>query len=316
MMENNRVIVITSGGQYTDIDTLACGVAYKNLLDVLGKPNKLVLLGPVNESVSKTVKTWNYSFEASFEGSLADCSYVLVDISDPTYFASFVIQENIIELYDHRWGFKGTWKQRLGTSSHIETVGSCATLIWEEFKKRGIEGKINTVSANLLYTAIVSNTLNFNAQITTPRDIKASEELKERTSLPPDWKEVYFNEIEAVVLKNPIEALKNDTKETTINGKKYKIGQIELWDSTKFTNNNFETLLLTLTEGGDTASFITSPSISQGFNYILCAQKQIQDLLSKAINVKFDGSLGKTDKLWLRKEIIRELQWIIRLQKS
>jgi inorganic pyrophosphatase/exopolyphosphatase len=302
-----KEIIITSGGKYIDIDTLACGVAYNKLLNSIGKPNRLILLGGFTESVSETVKTWDYKLENSFTNDPYNYLYVLVDISEPSYFSNFVVSENILEVYDHRWGFEKIWKDKIGNGAKIEMVGACATLIWEEFQKNNVEQKIDFVSANLLYTAILSNTLNFKAQITTQRDIDASVELLKYTHISPNWREKYFNEINESVIKNPIEALKEDTKEVTLNGIKYKIRQLELWDSTNFIEDNKEALFKLLEEDENLFSFMTSPSISQGINYIVCSHPETQDKLEKIINVKFDGVLGRTDKLWLRKEIIREL---------
>jgi inorganic pyrophosphatase/exopolyphosphatase len=44
-----------------------------------------------------------------------------------------------------------------------------------------------------MMTAILSNTLNFKAQITKERDIIAYEELREISTLPANWKEIYFH---------------------------------------------------------------------------------------------------------------------------
>ena len=50
--------------------------------------------------------------------------------------------------------------------------------------------------------------------------------------------------------------------------------------------------------------FLTAPSISEGKNYLFTKNPKMKRLLEKTINAKFNGDLGITDKLWLRKEII------------
>ena len=91
-------------------------------------------------------------------------------------------------------------------------VGSCATLIWEEFGKRNLSGSISATSANLLYTAIVSNTLNFKASVTTRRDREAYKQLQKFTNLPKNWIEKYFEEQDSDKLNNVYDAIVNDTK--------------------------------------------------------------------------------------------------------
>jgi inorganic pyrophosphatase/exopolyphosphatase len=53
--------------------------------------------------------------------------------------------------------------------------------------------KLEKYSIDLLMTAILSNTLNFKAQITKERDIIAYEELRKLSTLPSNWKEIYFH---------------------------------------------------------------------------------------------------------------------------
>lgn len=57
------MIIITAGQKYNDIDALACAVAYKNLCDLQSRPAIVVLPGPLNESVTEEIKTWNFTVE-------------------------------------------------------------------------------------------------------------------------------------------------------------------------------------------------------------------------------------------------------------
>lgn len=304
---NHREIVITSGSPYIDIDAYACGFAYHKLLQLIGKPSRLVFEGPPNESVSETVRSWGVSYETKLDGNGSDYCYVLVDISDPDYHASFVIVDNVIEVFDHHFGFETYWHERIGDGARIENVGSCAALIWEEYKKHNLTDKIESVSANLLYTAILSNTLNFKAQVTTPRDIEAANELMLYTSFPNNWREQYFQEVTKSVMDDPINALANDTKETSIKGLTYRIGQIELWDAKEFVKSHRQVLLDRMTQSPIKQCFITVASIVEGCNYIVCLDEGTKVNLKAAIGVTFDGNLGKTSGLWLRKELMREI---------
>src|SRR3989339_1111560 len=158
-----KPLIITAGEKYNDIDALGCGVAYQKLLEPQGKSAAVVFRGPLNESVTKTIRSWDYDLQVALLNNAAEFNYILVDVSEPSHFAKFVILDQVVEIFDHRYGFQDYWLERLGDKSRIDLVGACATLIWEEYKKAGLAKNIDTVSANLLSTAIVSNTLNMQA---------------------------------------------------------------------------------------------------------------------------------------------------------
>ncbi|WP_161791762.1 DHH family phosphoesterase [Candidatus Jidaibacter acanthamoebae] len=156
-----KPIIICAGSKYVDIDVLACAVAYKELLGLKNKKAKIVFTGAFNKTVPTSVLTWNMDVSHGVPENLSDYNYVLVDISNPNYFEKFVVREQVIEVFDHHHGFEKYWTNLIGESARIEPVGSCATLIWEEYKKHNKENMISPTSANLIYTAIISNTLNF-----------------------------------------------------------------------------------------------------------------------------------------------------------
>jgi inorganic pyrophosphatase/exopolyphosphatase len=299
-------IVVTSGWRYTESDLLACSIAYTELLKSEGKDASTILPGVLNKSITKDIQKWNLDFKKDLRNK--DVKFVVVDVSNPEYFAKFVEENKIIEICDHHTGFENYWKNKLGKKSKIEMIGACATLIWEEFERRN-KGKISKTSANLLYTAIISNTLNLNAQITHKRDIVALNKLKKLTSLPKNWTEKYFTDQDKSVYENPIEEIINDTH--TENIPQFRgniiIGQLELWNSKKFIKKHTPEIERALKSFGKPVWFMTSPSISEGINYIYTKNGEIKKLLTKSIGAKFKGNLGTTKTLWLRKEILKKL---------
>ena len=298
-------IVVTTGAPFTDIDALACAVSYTELLKNEGKDSEAVLPGHLNKSVTEKIKNWKYGYKKRLTENKA--KYVLVDISDSKYFPSFVKNEDIIEIFDHRSGYEKYWRKRLGKNAKIEMVGSCATLIWEEYQKRS-KGKISQVSANLLYTAIISNTLNLNASVTTKIDKLALKQLAKFTKLPKNWIAIYFKDQEKESYQDPRSAILNDTKGTGEKARSIVIGQLEFWDSKNFLKDHLKEIEKVLESFGKEKWFLTSPSISEGKNYIYTKNGEVKKLLEKTIGVKFKGDLGTTNKLWLRKEILKKLQ--------
>ena len=296
-------IVITAGQNFIDIDILACAIAYNELLIKEGKDSVAILPGELNKSVTDTIKKWEPPYLKKC--SYTDPNFVVVDISQPEHLANFVKVEKISELFDHHFGFEKVWHQLTKGRIVIEAVGACATLIWEQFKKRNQSEKISTLSANLLCYAIVSNTLNFKAFVTDERDRAAFKEILQYAKLPTNWIESYFKEQEKLVFLNPEKEIINDTQVEKFpkSEEKLIIGQIELWDSRKFIDEHKIDIRKALESFGAQNWFLTSPSISEGKNYIYTESKKVQNLLTKYLDLEFNDNLATTRKLYLRKEI-------------
>lgn len=301
-------IVITAGEKYTDIDAYACAVAYKNLMNAQGVAAEIILPGTLNESISTSVRQFPVVYQTALTNNPNDYKYVLVDVSDPSHVAAFVKEDTIIALYDHRWGFEDYWNAKSKIKVVIEPVGACATLIWEEFKNKQLTSKIMPASANLLYTAILSNTLYLKAQISTDRDRSALTELQSHTTLSQDWAMMYFNEVTESVSTDPTRAMMHDTKVVQISGNEYTIIQIELWDARPFIKDNFSEIQAQLSSATSKYRFLTAPSIKEGINYLVATDAATKNMLTDTIHATFEGDTGTTSDLWLRKEIIREIQ--------
>jgi inorganic pyrophosphatase/exopolyphosphatase len=297
--------IITSGATYVDIDAVACAYLYKDILTAKGIESEIVFPGPINSSVTKSMLDWGVVINKDI--SDRDVRFVVVDVSERSKFPSFVTDDKIDVVYDHRLMFLNEWKGK-EIKLVIEEVGACATLVWEEVKKQGLEDRISDISVKLAYTAIFSNTLNFKAGVTTKRDEIAFSELQKICSLGDEWIKDYYQESETGVYRDVANAIKNDTKLMEIPGtnEKMAIGQMELWNSRDFVNKNKDIIRNVLSEFS-TTWFMTAPSISEGKNYLFTESDEIKKILEKIIDAKFDGDIGITNKLWLRKEILKKL---------
>lgn len=301
-------IVVLTGKAYTEIDGLASVLAYTDLLRLEGKDSVAVLPGPINRTVTDEIKKWPLRFETQLP-KMNNKQLVVMDMSDVKYFSGFIPEEQIVELYDHHAGFESYWQEKLSDKAKIEKVGSCATLIWEEYQKRNQSKNISPVNANLLYTAIISNNLNMFSSVTDQRDKDALNNLKKYTSLPSNWVEHYFREQEKSVFSDPEKTIKEDTKIVTIGNPPIKIviAQLELWNSKEFFDKYLSEVKTSIVGFGEDLWFLTSPSISEGKNYLFTTSAETKLLLQKVLNVKFEGDLAVTNKLLLRKEILKML---------
>jgi len=299
--------IITVEKSFCDIDSLACAVAYKELLEKIGQPAVVFIPGQLNYSVGKTMNNLNLEYETVCPADAE--KFVIVDVSNPDKFHKEVKTEQVVEIFDHHPGFEQFWAERLGEKSHIKSIGACATLIWEAFKKAGVEKNISSASANLLSAAIVSNTLNFNSPITSPRDHKAFEELKTFVDLPANWIEKYYAGCEEKILTDLESALRNDTKIEKIPGQNEPlvIGQLETWHPEKILDNNQFKIGQILKNMNSKHWMFNLLSLSEKKNYILTDDLETQIFLSDWLKISFNDNLAITNSFVLRKMIMKEL---------
>lgn len=298
-------IIVTAGGMAADVDVLACAVAYAELLRLEGK-NAVAVVSPIfTASVTPTILAWGGVYETQYEPQQGD-TFVIVDISDPDRIAAFVDRARIVEIYDHHFfGQEHQWYETLGEDAHIEHVGACATLIWEQVVTRGHAEALSQSSKRLLCAAIVSNSLNLTARVTAERDHVALGDLEASVGLPEDWIASYFAEQEHYLGQHLEKLLDADTKNQPLeNTAVIVIGQLELWNARPFIERNREVLERTLKSRGYQQWFLSAPSVSEGINYLFTTDASTQAFLAEKLNVTFDGAIATTARLMMRKEII------------
>ena len=283
----NQNLCVTSGTAYTDIDVLACAIAFAELNDCVA-----VLPGIFNATISESMRNWNLNFKTEFKKSYDQV--VIVDMSNPKYIPAQISEDKIVKVFDHHAGFENYWGER----GKIESVGACATLIFELFRNK----KPSATTANLFFTAIFANTLNFKASVTTKRDKVAFEKLKSFIDLPKNWIEQYYSEIESEIFKNFDTAIQNDTK-ILENG--WAIAQIELYDANTFVQKSEFLKALEKIMSKYSDWLLTMPSISEGKNYLFSNSENIKQILSEKMQANWNNGIGKIEKLYLRKEILK-----------
>ncbi|TXH07155.1 MAG: hypothetical protein E6R05_00725 [Candidatus Moraniibacteriota bacterium] len=301
-------IVVTTGEAFADIDAVACVIAYVELLRLEGQTAEALLPGALNNSVSPSVRAWGLEYYT--EPSRSDAEFVVMDVSDPKHIAVAATRGAIVEVFDHHPGFETYWQERIGKRSHIELIGACATLIWEEFEKRGKADDISVLSSRLLAVAILSNTLNFGAVITHERDRRAFETLWKRSDLPDTWIAEYFAEQEAAVANNVVQAIIDDTKIFTLSNVSFPftIGQLELWDGGSFLKREHAVVKSALETFGHQHWIMSVPSLFERRNHFYAEHPEVKELFARGLGLKFEGDYATSDRLWLRKEILKKFE--------
>jgi len=298
--------VVTAGFTYTDIDAYAGCIAYAELLRAQGIEAQAVSTAPTNESVSKTVLSWQPDIQTTYTPSDED-TYTLFDVSDPEWFEKFVDLNRVDEVIDHRPGFEEFWQGRIGDGATIEFLGSACTQVYEKWKVSDLLDQMSTTSARLLVCGILDNTLNLKATVTTSRDHEAFNDLLSRADLPDDWSAQYFTEVQEAILADAVKAVQNDTK--MLNFKTFDdalcVGQFAVWDGHIALERHQNALASAL---GDIQPlwFMNLISVGEGKSYFVSNDTDVKEWLSTLLGISFKGNVATADRMWLRKEILKQ----------
>lgn len=294
-------IIISSGGKYIDIDAYAGCIAYAILLRDSNIPAIAVSTAPLNESIPELIKRIGLSFDDYIP--TANDEFIVIDISDPMMFDSVIKINKIIGIIDHHTGFEEYWKQKID-KSEIEFIGSVCTIIYEKFVSCNKIHLLTPDLCKLLTAAILDNTLNLKANITTERDIIAYNELMKIGQLNDHWAQEYFDACEAEILGNLKTSIINDIKDTTINENlPDTFGQLMVFNSNKVLSQR--DIIREVFSSYDNW-MINIISLIDGKSYIISECNKAKEILSNLFGETFDGDVLVLDKFMLRKEIIKK----------
>ena len=292
-------VIVTSGSKFLDIDGYASIIAYTKFLQSKGVDAIAFSTAPFNASIPKELQEEDLSRKFLFSG---DEKFIILDISNPNYFEKFVKKENIIEVIDHHFGYEDYWKNKNQINVNIEKIGAVATLIFEKFIQENRQNILNTKMCKLLAAAILDNTLNFQADITTNRDKITFQTLLKLGALPSDFSDKYFLLCQNEVKNNFQDLIMKDIKEENLSNLPKIIGQIIFYDIDELMLNK-DKIIKVFSEYDDW--FLNILSFKTNTSILWTTKKQSKIKLEILFNKKFEGDLLFLDKLILRKEIIK-----------
>lgn len=297
------MIIVTSGGAYTDIDAYAACIAYAELLRRHGHDSRAVLEPALNVSVTPYLRGLQADFHRTYSPNAAD-TYVLIDISDGQFFAPFVVHERITEVIDHHPGFEKYWASEPHVKAQIEIVGATCTQIVERWVESGELPSMPVEIAQLLMAGILDNTLGLKARITTERDMNAYEKLQALIGDRGSFIEAYFEDCQKSIEHDIVAAIRNDTKTLTFPAFGIlTVGQLAVWDGSEVLGNHLEDIRTGL--GGD-AWLCNIISIGEGKSSLVANGENVECYFAELLGVTFDErGVAPATRLWLRKEIMK-----------
>jgi len=298
--------VITSGGGYVDIDVYASCIAYRELLNLMGIPAKAVSSASLNESVPNLIREIPLALDEYIPTD--NDLFIILDVSDPVFFDEIVDQSKIVEIIDHHAGHESYWREMPEIKTQIENIGSVATKIYEKFVSENMTQSLSADLCKLLTVAIVDNTLNLRARITTNRDRLAFNELMRIGNLDSKWTQSYLEDCERQILKDLKNAIKRDTKDVFVENLPSILGQLTIFNHDEILSK--KNLIKEIFP--DNSEWVLNLiSLKAGKSFLLTDSKPSKDKLERLFKSGFNGDVLELDEFMLRKEIIAFAQGLL-----
>ncbi|MDA3840461.1 MAG: DHH family phosphoesterase [Patescibacteria group bacterium] len=298
---NLRRIITT----YTnpDLDGTACAYAYAEFLNSGGINAIAAIPGTPHHEARFVLNKFNIKTLSNIENTINENDeIVIVDASDPNGISDYVKLEKVVEIIDHR---KVNDAHLFPNAKvQIELVGAAATLIAEKFYENACE--ISKESAALLFSAIVSNTINFQANVTVERDRAMAEWLKTKFELPNNYVHEMFKD-KSQHKDIMTDLFVNDFASFNVNGYHLSVAQLEIIDVDKFIKENINELKENLKKNTRKVAldifFITCIDLEKAFNTFVAIDDKTEKLVEMALGVKFINGIAKRKGILMRKEI-------------
>lgn len=172
------------------------------------------------------------------------------------------------------------------------------------FEKDNFVNKITKSIAILLMSAILDNTLNLKAKITTQRDKIAYEKLKE-IAKEENYAEKYFKECQKQIEKDLKTSIENDTKiEKIAENLPEVFSQLVVWDKENILKNC--DVIYDFFEYIEKDWMMNLICLKDGTSYFISDDKRLKNSMEKVFDKKFDNNIMVLGEVWLRKEIIKK----------
>lgn len=301
-MSQSRIIVTAYSNP--DLDGTASAIAYAELLKKQSKNARVAFFGTPHREAQFVFKTFDIDKPAQAENILnQEDRLILVDASDLRGISNLIYPKQVIEIIDHRQVNQAD--KFPNAKIQIELVGSCATLIAEKFFKEKII--IATSSAALLYSAIISNTVNFQANVTTDRDKKMCDWLVKQFDLPKGYIHKMF--VAKSVLKKTLKEIFYDDFATfEFRSRKLGIAQLEIVNTDEFVCKNKDEIQQALTKIKEEKKldliFLSLIDLEKIKNTFIVIDEPSKKLLKQALGIRFENNISHQEGIMMRKTIV------------
>lgn len=301
-----REEILVTGYIDPDLDSVACTFGYTYLLNRIGERAVPSISGKHHEEVEHVLEEYGINFEIKTYNPEDFKKIILVDASDIEAIDKRIKPEKVIEIIDHRRVNMADKFPRADVQ--IERVGAAATLVAERFLKEKVD--FTKDLATLMYGAIISNTLNFRANVTTDRDQKIAKILKDEFAFPDDFVHKMFLSKSDFSGDKVVRAVRGDFANFggyDFGSLKIGIAQIEMIGGKKLAEENKRAISEELKRIADQKNlditFLSIVDLESNQNVFVVPTKKAEDLLEKIFNIKTQNHIAIRPGFIMRKEI-------------
>lgn len=298
--------ILVTGYIDPDLDSLACTFAYVYFLNKQGRRAVASISGRHHEEAEHVLKEYGIGLEVTTYNPEDFEKIILVDASDLEAIDNRIKPEKVIEIIDHR---RVNMADKFPNAKvQIEKVGAAATLVAERFIKEKVD--FTKEIATLIYGAIISNTLNFKANVTTDRDLKVAKKLKDEFGFSDNFAHKMFLAKSDFSGEKAVEAVRGDFANFggyDFGNLKVGIGQIEMIGGQKLAEDNREAISRELNRIAKqkklNVAFLSIVDLEANQNVFVVPTKKAENLLEKIFNIETKDQIAIRPGFIMRKEI-------------
>ena len=205
-----------------DTDSIASAIVFARLQKALGIDAVAYKLGEVNKETKYALKTFEVEEPQTLTSVDENCDVALVDNNEFSQSVSGIEKAHVKMVVDHH-------KIKLETVEPIyfitEPLGCTCTILYKLYKQNEVD--IDSQTAGLMLSAIISDTLLFKSPTTTEMDKLACEELSKIANVDMESYAMEMFKAGTSLDEYSIEEIVNmDFKEFDMSGKRVGIGQV------------------------------------------------------------------------------------------
>jgi manganese-dependent inorganic pyrophosphatase len=287
-----------------DLDGFAGVFAYAEFLNKKGINAQAGIIGEPHDEIKYVLDRFNLPGLKTIANADNFTDVILVDASDLIGLEGKVAPEKVIEIIDHRQINEAEKFPRAKTQ--VELVGAAATLVAEKFKQENMQ--ISKESAILIYSAIISNTLNFKSSVTTERDKNIAAWLGQFIQAPVDYWQELFRAKSNLTGEKLAERIAGDFAWFILGDKKFGIAQLEIIGAAELIRQRGDEIISILNRLKTDLSldyvFQNTIELEKLKNYLVTDDDATKTILEKVLPVKFVGMVAVSEQLIMRKQIV------------
>lgn len=291
-----------------DLDGIACMIAYAELLHTQGTSAVAGYFGEPSPEAKYVMDRFEIPYPQRLNSADGFEKVIALDVSKPGDLEGKVPLNNVTEIVDHRKVHEA--EKFPNAKVQIELVGSAVTLITEKFKLSGLTPSKN--AAILMVSAIISNTSNFQANVTTDRDRAVYGWLLPIANLPSNYARELFlakSDMSGERLKN---VLIGDLGIFDFGQYHVGIAQIEMIGGFELAQNRKEEILVILEELRKTQSlnwiYLSIVELEKACTIFVATDEIPKTALHNLFSISFDGDTAVCQGLIMRKEAVALLK--------